>query len=60
MRYAYAITAALLFGGAATTVLSPSFAQSTRAQNEPGAIAAPAPKPGAPMSFADIDRKSVV
>ncbi len=53
MRYAYAITTALLLGGAATTVLSPSYAQN--AQNEPGKIAAAtAPKPGAPMSFADM------
>ena len=52
MRYAYAITTALLLGGAATTVLSPSYAQN--AQNEPGAISAAAPKAGAPMSFADM------
>lgn len=55
MRYAYAITTALLLGGAATTVLSPSYAQN--AQNEPGAISAAAPKPGAPMSFADMVAK---
>ena len=55
MRYAYAITTALLLGGAATTVLSPSYAQN--AQNEPGAIAAAAPKAGAPMSFADMVAK---
>jgi serine protease Do len=52
VRYAYAITTALLLGGAATTVLSPSYAQN--AQNEPGAISAAAPKAGAPMSFADM------
>ena len=55
MRYAYAITTALLLGGAATTVLSPSYAQN--AQNEPGAISAAAPKAGAPMSFADMVAK---
>jgi serine protease Do len=55
VRYAYAITTALLLGGAATTVLSPSYAQN--AQNEPGTIAAAAPKAGAPMSFADMVAK---
>jgi serine protease Do len=55
VRYAYAITTALLLGGAATTVLSPSYAQN--AQNEPGTISAAAPKAGAPMSFADMVAK---
>ncbi|MFD1788353.1 Do family serine endopeptidase [Sphingomonas floccifaciens] len=56
MRYAYALTAALLLGGtAATMTLSPSLAQT--AQNEPGAIAASAPRAGAPMSFADMVAK---
>lgn len=55
MRYAYAITTALLLGGAATTMLSPSFAQT--AVNEKGVIASTAPKPGAPMSFADMVQK---
>ena len=54
MRYAYAITSALLLGGAAATLtLNPSGAQT--AQNEPGAInAVSAPRAGAPMSFADM------
>ncbi|HXH14557.1 MAG TPA: Do family serine endopeptidase [Sphingomonas sp.] len=53
MRYAYAITSALLLGGAtATLALQPGTAQV--AQNEPGAIQAVSPKPGAPMSFADM------
>ncbi|KQU48166.1 protease [Sphingomonas sp. Leaf339] len=53
MRYAYAITGALLLGGAtATLALQPTSAQT--AQNEPGAIQAAAPKGGAPMSFADM------
>jgi serine protease Do len=53
VRYAYAITSALLLGGAtATLALQPSGAQV--AQNEPGAIQAVSPKPGAPMSFADM------
>lgn len=53
MRYAYAITGALLLGGATATVaLQPSSAQT--AQNEPGMIASAAPRAGAPMSFADM------
>lgn len=53
MRYVYGITAALLLGGtAATLTLQPAGAQT--AQNEPGTIAATAPRPGAPMSFADL------
>ncbi|WP_380785196.1 Do family serine endopeptidase [Sphingomonas sp. R86521] len=56
MRYAYAITSALLLGGAtATLALQPGTAQV--AQNEPGAIQAVSPKPGAPMSFADMVAK---
>jgi serine protease Do len=56
VRYAYAITSALLLGGAtATLALQPTSAQV--AQNEPGAIAAAAPKAGAPMSFADMVAK---
>ena len=53
MRYVYGITAALLLGGAAATLtLNPAGAQP--AQNEPGTIAAAAPRAGAPMSFADL------
>jgi serine protease Do len=53
VRYVYGITAALLMGGtAATLTLQPAGAQT--AQNEPGAISAAAPRPGAPMSFADL------
>ena len=56
MRYAYAITSALLLGGAtATLALQPSNAQ--QAQNEPGAIQAAVPRAGAPMSFADMVQK---
>lgn len=57
MRYAYAITTALLLGGAASSLVIqyPAYAQS--AQNEPGTIASAAPKPGAPMSFADMVAK---
>ncbi|MDP9413157.1 MAG: trypsin-like peptidase domain-containing protein, partial [Pseudomonadota bacterium] len=53
MRYVYGITAALLLGGAATTLtVGPLGAQT--AQNEPGTISAATPRPNAPMSFADL------
>ena len=55
MRYAYALTGALLLGGTAASLAlqnNPAAAQS--AQNEPGTINAAAPKAGAPMSFADM------
>jgi len=52
VRYVYGITAAVLIGGAATTLtLQPISAQT--AQNEPGAISVAAPG-GAPMSFANL------
>ncbi len=55
VRYAYAITAALLLGGTAATFALQSPGTAQIAQNEPGAIAlASAPRPGAPMSFADL------
>ena len=57
VRYAIALTSALLLGGAtATLALQPSASAQT-AQNEPGAIAASAPRAGAPMSFADMVAK---
>ena len=53
MRYVYGITGALLLGGAAATLtVGPLGAQT--AQNEPGTIAGATPRPGAPMSFADL------
>jgi len=56
VRYAYAITGALLLGGATATIaLQPGLAQS--AQNEPGASQVAAPRAGAPMSFADMVAK---
>lgn len=58
MRYAIALTSALLLGGAtATLALHGTDAVAQVAQNEPGAINAAAPKPGAPMSFADMVAK---
>lgn len=53
MRYVYGITAALLIGGSLTNVaVGPVGAQP--ALNEPGTMSANAPRPGAPMSFADL------
>jgi serine protease Do len=55
VRYAYAITGALLLGGTAATLALQSPGGAQTAQNEPGAIvAASAPRVGAPMSFADL------
>jgi len=56
VRYAYAITSALLLGGAtATLALQPTVAQT--AQNDPAQMAAVAPRAGAPSSFADLVAK---
>jgi len=53
VRYVYGLSAALLLGGAAATLtVGPVGAQT--AQNEPGSMAAAAPRAGAPMSFADL------
>jgi serine protease Do len=58
VRYAYAITTALLLGGTAATVALQSPSNAQVAQNEPGAISmATAPRPGAPLSFADLAAK---
>lgn len=54
MRYAYALTTAILLGGAATALSLNQPAGAQTAQNEPGTIQAMAPKAGAPMSFADL------
>lgn len=57
MRYAYAITTALLLGGAAAAISAEQPAGAQTAQNEPGAISAAVPRAGAPMSFADMVAK---
>ena len=57
MRYAYALTAALLLGGTAASMALQPPAGAQVAQNEPGTIAATAPRAGAPMSFADMVAK---
>lgn len=57
VRYAYAITSALLIGGASAALVMQNPAGAQTAQNEPGAIQAPAPRAGAPMSFAEMVEK---
>jgi serine protease Do len=53
VRYVYGIAAAALLGGtAATLTVGPVGAQT--AQNTPGTISAATPRPGAPLSFADL------
>ena len=54
MRYAYAITGALLLSGTAATMIFQPPVTAQTAQNEPGTMAAVAPKAGAPLSFADL------
>ncbi len=60
MRYAYAITGALLLSGAAATLaFQPSIGASgaQTAQNAPEVMASIAPRAGAPVSFADLVAK---
>ncbi|MDP8995134.1 MAG: Do family serine endopeptidase [Pseudomonadota bacterium] len=52
VRYVYGITAALLLGGSVATLSNPAGAQ--LAQNEQPINANVPPRPGAPMSFADL------
>lgn len=55
MRYAFAVTAALLAGATAASVALQAPGVAQQAQNEPGTVAATTPpRPGAPMSFADL------
>ncbi len=54
MRYAYAITAALLAGGTTTALVLQQPLSAQVAQNAPGTISAATPRPGAPLSFADL------
>lgn len=53
MRYAYALTSALLLGGVASSVMLQQPLGAQTPQNAPEAMAAAAPR-GAPMSFADL------
>lgn len=54
MRYAYALSTAILLGGAAVSLTLNQPAGAQTAQNEPGTIQASPPRAGAPMSFADL------
>jgi serine protease Do len=53
VRYAYALTSALLLGGVASSVMLQQPLGAQTPQNAPEAMAAAAPR-GAPMSFADL------
>src|SRR3954465_8658793 len=55
VRYAYGVAMALLLGGT-TFSLATGQAGAQVAQNDPGTSAL-APRPGAPMSFADLTAK---
>jgi serine protease Do len=57
VRYAYAITAALLAGGTTTALVLQQPLSAQVAQNAPGTIQSAAPRAGAPMSFADLAAK---
>jgi serine protease Do len=56
VRYAYAITTALLIGGTTATLFLQAPGNAQTAQNDPSVLSATAtpPRPGAPMSFADL------
>lgn len=56
MRYAYALTGAILLGGVASSVVLQQPVGAQTPQNAPAAMAAAAPR-GAPMSFADLAAK---
>lgn len=56
MRYAYALTGAILLGGVASSVALQQPVGAQTPQNAPAAMAAAAPR-GAPMSFADLAAK---
>ncbi len=57
VRYAYALTGALLLGGTAASLALQNPATAQTAQNEPGSMQSAAPRAGAPMSFADLVAK---
>ena len=54
VRYSYAITSALLLGGAALTLVTGHPAGAQVAQNDNSQIAKVVPRAGAPASFADL------
>ncbi|MFH5905898.1 hypothetical protein ACHM19_15290, partial [Clostridium perfringens] len=54
MRYAYALTGALILSATAATLTLSPIAGAQTAQNDPAAMASLAPRAGAPLSFADL------
>ena len=54
VRYSYAITSALLLGGATVSLVTGQPAGAQVAQNDEGAINRVVPRTGAPASFADL------
>ena len=54
MRYSYAITSALLLGGATVSLVTGQPAGAQVAQNDEGEIARVVPRAGAPASFAEL------
>jgi serine protease Do len=54
VRYSYAITSAMLLGGAALSLITGNPAGAQVAQNDDRAIAKVVPRAGAPSSFADL------
>jgi serine protease Do len=54
VRYSYAITSALLLGGATVSLVTGHPAGAQVAQNEDSEIARVAPRPGAPGSFSEL------
>ena len=54
MRYSYAVTSALLLGGAAVSLATGYPAGAQVAQNDDRAISRVVPRAGAPASFADL------
>jgi len=54
VRYAYAITSALLIGGSALAIATGQPLGAQVAQNDESAMRAAAPRAGAPLSFADL------
>lgn len=54
VRYAYAITSALLLGGAAATMTLQPHVDAQTAQNDLQSFKSAAPRAGAPISFADM------
>jgi len=57
VRYAYAITTALIVGGAAATLTLQQPVGAQVAQNAPGTVPSMVPRAGAPFSFADLAAK---